>query len=84
MRKKVTALCQKLGIGLEYKAVKESEIVQYSVAFLSSTPMRILPIRQIGSVVYNKQGEGAAQEVLRRLMSEMERVVANQKNGCKK
>ena len=46
--------------------------------------MRILPIRQIGSVVYNKQGEGAAQEVLRRLMSEMERVVANQKNGCKK
>lgn len=84
MRKKVTALCQTLGIELEYKAVKESEIGQYSVAFLSSTPMRILPIRQIGSVVYNKQGEGAAQEVLRRLMSEMERVVANQKNGCKK
>ncbi len=53
MRKKVLSVCQDLGITIKFECVKASDIKSYVAAFLSSTPMRVLPINKIGDTSFD-------------------------------
>ncbi len=73
MRKHVMDICKTRNIKVVFECPTTESLACYKSAFLSSTPMRILPIRSIGSLKFD-----VANQVLRTLMEEMERVVAAQ------
>lgn len=73
MRKHVINLCEQKGITLRYGLVKPEDVSKYDSAFLSSTPMRILPICGIGEKSFNVNNT-----ILRILMGAMEQVVKEQ------
>lgn len=64
MRKKVLELAQKCQFVVNFAAQKTDEIMHFDAAFLSSTPMRILPIATIGETHYDVQNTA-----IRQLMS---------------
>lgn len=76
MRKHVLALCQENGLKVQYELISPADVAKFDSAFLSSTPMRILPISEIEG---HKQN--AANTTLRNLMSAMEEVVQKQIKG---
>lgn len=53
MRKKVLSVCHDLGIKVNFQCVKAADIATFKAAFLSSTPMRVLPISQIGDISFD-------------------------------
>ncbi len=73
MRKKVIEIAEKLGIIVNFVAVASNEINAFEAAFLSSTPMRILPIRSIDEVKMK-----AESELTKRLMLAMHNIVEKQ------
>lgn len=54
MRRHVMGLCRKMGIEVVERRISVGELSQYDGAFLSSTPMRILPIARVGDVRYGR------------------------------
>ncbi len=53
MRKKVLEISEKRQIFVNFVPVKSTEIFKYESAFLTSTPMRVLPIKRIGKINYD-------------------------------
>lgn len=70
MRKKVLELADKCGIRVRFDAPEAKSMGEFDGAFLSSTPMRILPIRQIGETDYNV-GAAATQTLMKALAAEI-------------
>lgn len=73
MRKQVLRICKDLGIGVIFDCVKFDKINEFCSAFLSSTPMRILPINQIASTKFDVNNE-----VLRKIKNAMDLLIAQQ------
>ena len=73
MRKHVLSICEEKGVEVNYKTVSVDEISQFDSAFLSSTPMRILPIKKVEAKEMNVNNA-----TLRLIMDEMEKLVAKQ------
>lgn len=73
MRKHILALCAQIGIKVVFECVVAERRADFVSAFISSTPMRILPVREIDGALFDVQNQ-----TLRRLMSAMEELVAKQ------
>ncbi len=73
MRKQVLHICGKLGINVIFDCVKSDKVNEYKSAFLSSTPMRLLPINQIASTKFDVNNE-----VLRSIMKAMDSLILQQ------
>lgn len=73
MRKQVLRICKDLGIGVIFDCVKFDKINEFCSAFLSSTPMRILPINQIASTKFDVNNE-----VLSKIKNAMDLLIAQQ------
>ncbi len=73
MRKKVLEITNKLKISVNFVSIDSVEVNKYEAAFLSSTPMRILPIKSIGKVQMNPQSA-----VVRKLMLAMQTEIEHQ------
>lgn len=73
MRKKVLSVCQVLGIKIAFECVKASDIKSYVAAFLSSTPMRVLPINKIGDTSFD-----CGNIVVRKVVDGVDILVKNQ------
>lgn len=76
MRKQVKQICERLGIDIVGKCVSVSEIGSYASAFLSSTPMRVLPVCKIGDTQIPEIGK--ANEVVARIMQAMNELIDQQ------
>ncbi|MCQ2228667.1 MAG: aminotransferase class IV [Bacteroidales bacterium] len=73
MRMKVIDICRSLGIKINNTPVNLKDISQYDAAFLSSTPMRIIPICDIEGTMFNQDDT-----TLRRIMSELDNEISKQ------
>lgn len=73
MRKHILDICKAKGVEVNFQMVKTEEISNFDSAFLSSTPMRILPIKEVDAKAMNVNNSA-----LRLLMDEMENLVAEQ------
>ncbi len=73
MRKQVLQICKDLGINVIFDCVKSDKIDNFKSAFLSSTPMRILPIKQIASTKFD-----VGNEILRKIMDAMSQLITKQ------
>lgn len=73
MRKHVLGICKANSVEVNFQMVKTEEIANFDSAFLSSTPMRILPIKEIDS-----KSMDVKNSALRLIMDEMENLVAKQ------
>jgi len=73
MRMKIIEICKKLGIKINNTPVHVDNINQYDAAFLSSTPMRILPICSIDDICYKK-----GNDTLSSIMAEIEKEISKQ------
>lgn len=76
MRKHVLSLCRDCGLKVNYQLVSPDDIAKFDSAFLSSTPMRLLPISDIEAVKLNVNNS-----TLRLLMTKMEELVKQQIKG---
>lgn len=74
MRKQILLICANLGLSVVSECVEESKVGDFVAAFLSSTPMRILPIRRVADCATFD----VSNPVMRRLMNAMEDVVSAQ------
>lgn len=73
MRKHVIELCEANGIEIRFGLVGPADVKNYDTAFLSSTPMRILPISEVEGRSLNVNNK-----TLRLLMEAMEDLVQKQ------
>ncbi len=73
MRQNILDLCKRSNIKVVFELIDKADIDKFDSAFLSSTPMRILPIRSIDGVKFSVNNE-----TLKMLMTQMEDLVAEQ------
>lgn len=73
MRKHVLGICKGKSVEVNFQKVNTGEIANFDSAFLSSTPMRILPIKEVDSKTMNVNNPS-----LRLIMAEMENLVLKQ------
>lgn len=76
MRKKIVEMCPQLGIAVNYADISEKNLPEYDAAFISSTPARILPIRQIGAYTFDVNNH-----TVRQLMQSMDNEIKKQISG---
>lgn len=76
IRDKVIEICKLKGIQLLEIPVDKAGINTFDTAFLTSTPMRILPISAIGNVEYKRENK-----LLSLIMDEIENLVNNNKKS---
>lgn len=77
MRMKVIEACgDQPGIPLVFECVKAADVSSFKAAFLSSTPMRVLPISKIGDVEFDPKNK-----TVRRVIDGVAKLVEKQINS---
>lgn len=78
-RQHIIALCYKHNIEVEETYIKEGDIQSYDAAFISGTSPKVLPIKEVNSIIFNSSLNIIVKEVMKHYDNSIEEYINNYK-----
>lgn len=78
-RQHIIALCLKYNIEVEETYVKEEDIQNYNAAFISGTSPKVLPIKEVNSIIFNSSLNIIVKEIMKHYDNSIKEYINNYK-----